>query len=175
MPDPETTPESLTSEDTEGDAAASEQADLSDAQSSEELTTALTDDELAAMQNAYHHWTMKGYPERAKVLWECIQQGRRAPANLLMLEPGGVRPETSVDPSTIEAPPRVGPDASAAAWKTFIKKTVDIEPEIVDRMSRKDLIAMAESKGIIEKEAAPKPAPKSESTKPATKTSTKKK
>lgn len=111
----------------------------------------VTEEDIWAMEAAANHWEMHGAPEKSAVLRECMAQGRRAPSNLLYFGTE-VKPETTIDPTSIELPPRTGPSASADKWREFAKKTTDMEHEILNAMQRKDLISLLETKGVIPKE-----------------------
>jgi len=117
----------------------------------EEISPAL----LEEMNVAYNYWHTHGYPEKASVIWECIEQKRRPPANLLPGNETGIHPETPIDPTSLTIPERAGPQATVEAWRAFTKQTLDMEPEIVDMMDRKDLIRLLEEKGVIDKVQSP--------------------
>lgn len=110
----------------------------------------VTDEDMDRMNHAYNYWHTHGDPQKAAVLFECIQQRRRPPANLIPTV-HGIKPETAIDPGTLTVPPRRGPDADVGKWRAFAKKTLDMEPEIIDQMARNDLISLLENKKVIEK------------------------
>jgi hypothetical protein len=109
----------------------------------------LTDKERNLMHMAINHWHQTGAPEKASVLRECLAQDRKAPANLVYF--GDLQPETAIDPFTVEIPPRDGPGSSTDIWRKFATKTTDMEPEIIGKMTRKDILYMLETKGVIPK------------------------
>lgn len=106
----------------------------------------LTQNEIDEYRGAMREWGQKGYPEKAAVLQQCIDEGMVAPPNLLFT--GDIKPEKPVR-GNVEVPPRMGRGATHAAWQEFILATAEIEPEVVARLSRDDCITMAEAKGII--------------------------
>jgi hypothetical protein len=110
---------------------------------------------MEEMNVAYNYWHTHGYPEKASVIWECIEQKRRPPANLLPGNETGIHPETAVDPTSLVVPERAGPEATHIAWRAFAKRTLDMEPDIIDQLDRKDLIRLLEDKGVIEKVQSP--------------------
>lgn len=121
----------------------------------------LDEEIINRIHTAYNHWHMHGHPEKAAVLMECLGQNRVPPANLIYF--GDIQPETSIDPENLAIPPRHGPDSSAENWRKFAKETTDMEPEIIDKMQRKDLISMLEVKKIIPKEEGEAGIPKTKS------------
>lgn len=108
-----------------------------------------TEKEINLMHAAINHWHQTGAPEKAAVIRECLEQNRKAPANLIYL--GDFQPETAIDPTSIQIPPRDGPGSSTDTWREFAEKTTDMEPEIIAKMTRKDILYMLETKGIIPK------------------------
>lgn len=115
--------------------------------------TGLTDADADLIAKAIPMWHMKGYPEKAAVLEECLRQNRRAPANLVYF--GEMQPETAINPTNLKIPPRYGPTATLEAWAEFAKLTTDLEPEIIDKMVRKDIIEVLEIRKIIPTETPP--------------------
>lgn len=132
--------------------------DSLDSSDSPDSLNGVSDELISEMHRAFNYWHTHGYPEKASVLWECIQQKRRPPANLLPSNLTGINPETTIDPSSLEVPPRTGRNATHLIWREFAKKVIDMEPEIVDTLERGDIIGILEDKGVIEKrsEAAEK-------------------
>lgn len=106
----------------------------------------LTRNEIDEYRIAMRQWGVKGYPEKAAILQQCIDEGMVAPPNLLFT--GDIKPEKPVR-GPVEVPPRMGRGATHSAWQEFILATAEIEPEVVARLSRDDCITMAEAKGII--------------------------
>lgn len=104
---------------------------------------------LEEMNNAYNYWHSHGYPEKASVIWECIQQKRRPPANLIPGHVSGIRPETNVDPETLTMPTKTGKTGSTKAWQDFAKLVLDMEDEVIDALGRQDLINIMRDKGVI--------------------------
>ena len=99
---------------------------------------------------AINYWHMHGYPEKANVLKECLDQNRTPPANLIYF--GDIRPEAPIDPGRLEklaTPPRYGPNGGKDKWVAFAKETTDIEPELLTKMGQRDIVAMLEAKGVI--------------------------
>jgi len=136
------------------------EADVVDDSSPKELDQAT----INAMHVAMNHWHSHGQPEKAKVLNECLAQNRTPPSNLVYF--GDVRPETGVDPSKVKIPARYGAEASQKNWAAFAKQTTDMEPEILEKMTRRDIVSMLEVKGVIPVEerkdtGKPKAKPKS--------------
>jgi len=111
---------------------------------------ALTEEETDRIHEAFNYWHMHGFPEKAAVLTECLKQGRRPPANLVLINETDIKPEIPLASyEGLEIPPRAGPDATAEAWRAFAAKVTDMEPEIIAKMGRPDLISMLEVKKII--------------------------
>ena len=67
--------------------------------------------------------------------------------------PESVHPEVPVtipEDSILEAPPKVGPGSSAKAWQAFAKQVSDMDHEVIDSMSRSDIVTILTDKGVIE-------------------------
>lgn len=128
---------------------ATETKESSDSITAKTAPEALTDKERNLMHLAINHWHTTGAPEKAAVIRECLAQDRQAPANLVYF--GDLQPETNIDPTSIEIPPRDGPGSSTEIWRKFAEKTTDMEPEIIGKMTRKDILYMLETKGVIPK------------------------
>lgn len=112
----------------------------------------VTDHLMEEMTNAYNYWHTHGYPEKAAVIWECIQQRRKPPYNLLPGHELGITPETTIDPSTVTIPPRYGRDATTDNWRKFALKVLDVDSAVIKTLTREDLIAILEDKGVIPRE-----------------------
>jgi hypothetical protein len=63
--------------------------------------------------------------------------------------PNEIRPQTSVDATQLETPPRSGKGATKAAWLDFALLTMDIDPDVLADSSRDDIIVMLEQAEII--------------------------
>lgn len=103
-----------------------------------------------AVDAAIQHWRTIGHPEHAAQIERAIEAGE-APANWL-LNQGPISPETNVDVTDMEIPPRHGRGSGKSAWAEFATAVSDMNPEIIERMERDDIIAALESKGVIPKE-----------------------
>lgn len=150
-PDDDGDPDDPDDDDNDDDDLFGESPEPEDEPEPEEIT----DELLEEMNQAYNYWHTHGYPERASVIWECLQQRRRPPANLLPGSKSGIHPETAIDPDQVTIPPRSGPKATREVWRAFAKKVIDMEPELIDALERKDLISILEDKGVIEKVESP--------------------
>lgn len=117
---------------------------------SQEAEEEFTEEIRVQIQNAYYYWHTHGYPEKAAVLFECMEQKRLAPANLLMLD-SPIQPQTSVDPTKLDMPERAGPNATHKAWREFAKKTLEMDHEIIDTLSRDEIVKILESNKVIPK------------------------
>ncbi len=111
----------------------------------------LTESDIEQIRGAIAHWSRTGQPEHAYRLRDHLEAGTMPPANLISM--GKVKPEKtiSVPLDSIVPPPRTGKGSGKAAWQEFVLSTCDIEPEVVNRMSRDDLINVAIAKGVISK------------------------
>lgn len=121
------------------------------------LEPVLTEQEIDQIHEAYNYWHMHGFPEKGAVLMECLNQGRRPPANLVMINPTEIKPEIPVASyEGLEIPARFGSAATAEAWREFAMLVTDMEPEIISKMGRTDLIKMLEIKEVIPTVEPPK-------------------
>ena len=110
-------------------------------------TRNLTDDELEEMFTAMRLHTAKGDPVKAFAIQDHITNKTRAPKELLYF--GEVRPTGEFSGEVPDMPPRVGKGATISAWADFAKRTSDLEHEIIDSMSRDDIIRALEAQGVI--------------------------
>lgn len=111
----------------------------------------LTPEDRDRMQKAFNYWHTHGYPEKASVLWECLEQDRRPPSNLIPSD-NDIKPETAIDPKYLEIPAYAGPKATKDIWQDFAKKTLDMDHMVIETLERKDLIELLQSKGVIPRE-----------------------
>ena len=123
---------------------------------SEETKSESTEDVLDAelesrMRSMVRHWSIHGDPVKANRLRTHLEAGTKPEAALL--SDGPLKPEKNVDLESIDVPPRNGKGSTKAAWQEFALEVADVEEEVVNRMSRDEIIKMLEVKGIIEDES----------------------
>lgn len=112
------------------------------------------EDRELKIANAIQHWHTVGHPEHAATIERAVEAGKEPHPKLMNI--GSVSPERVIDASDIEIPPRVGKGSGKDVWAEFALQVSDLEPEIVERMSRDDVIKSLEIKGIIPKDGEDK-------------------
>ena len=118
-----------------------------------EETVVYTDAQIGEINKKIRYWHSVGDPGKALALRGRLKAGE-------MIEPGEytgdvIFPEKSTqgaDPSHLILPGRIGPGSKTDQWRNFANATADIEPAVVEKMNRADIIAILEEKGIIPKE-----------------------
>ncbi len=114
-----------------------------------EVETELTNDELEEMYAAMRRHTAEGDPVKAFTIQDHISNRTRPAPELLYF--GEVRPTGEFSGEVPDMPPRAGVGATKPAWADFAKRTSDLEHEIIDGMSRNDIIRALEAQGVIPK------------------------
>lgn len=62
-----------------------------------------------------------------------------------------VKPEREgiIDARILEPPPHTGRNSGADKWREWMKQVSDIDPEIIDNLTRKDIVELAQERGIL--------------------------
>lgn len=102
-----------------------------------------------AIRQAIRKHKLAGKPEVAAKITALVAEGSPVPRHLVY--DSDIKPEKFL-PKNLEIPPRAGPGATHEAWLEFALDTTDMEREVVEKMSRKDIISMLEVKKVIPKE-----------------------
>jgi len=111
-----------------------------------QVTQEVDDKLLGEMYEAMRRHTREGDPVKAYAIQEHINARTKPPGELLYF--GDVRPIGGVG-APPDMPPRVGKGSTRLVWQNFAKQTSDLEHEIIDSMSRDDVIRALEAQGVI--------------------------
>lgn len=94
----------------------------------------------------------KGKPEKVVEIRGKQARGEKITFHYLNTLLGKVVPEKSVqDDESLDPPPREGRGASKTAWREFVLKTIHIEKEVAESLSRDELIELAIERNVIPK------------------------
>lgn len=97
---------------------------------------------------AIRHWITTGDPIKARDIKRALDAGEDVDPALLNLT--SVRPRAGVDMEEVGGvPPRTGKGSGVDNWREFAKSTSDMDPEVIDSMSKDDIVAALESTGVI--------------------------
>ena len=93
-------------------------------------------------------WNRTGHPEKSTAIRKCLDAGVEVPRELLI---ASLIPEGEGDEFEDRKPPaRSGRGSGVEEWRTFLFNNSDVEEDVVDMMSRDDVISMCEQLGLIE-------------------------
>ena len=115
-----------------------------------------TEEQIVALTKIHRKFVVSGNPQHAIKL--ILQMEAHVPFAELEI-PGEqkkslpVRPETTVDTSLVDIPPRHGNGSSKAAWAEFAKLVSDMDEEVIDQFTRGEIIEILEQRDIIDPES----------------------
>jgi hypothetical protein len=116
--------------------------------------TAPQNGELRHLTNEYHR---TGKPEIAYRLEtemsnDVAYDELVAKYGLLVPKPNKevFKPETDIAQHLVDIPPRAGKGSGRVPWKEFAMLTTDIETDVLELMSRDELIRVLEERGVIQ-------------------------
>ncbi|MDX2343225.1 MAG: hypothetical protein QNL12_05600 [Acidimicrobiia bacterium] len=98
---------------------------------------ALTTEQMIEMQSQMRAEKTAGRPEVAQRIQKALDRG----------EPYEVTPVVVKD--ALPVPPTSGPGSGKEKWTEFALDASDMDPEIIEAASKKDLIAMLRANGVI--------------------------
>jgi hypothetical protein len=100
------------------------------------------------LMDMFFEWNRRGHPEKSAAIQKCLALGVEVPREFLIPEliPDGEGDEFE----DLKPPPRAGRGSGVEEWRTFLFNNSKVEEEIVDSMSRDDIISMCEQLGLIE-------------------------
>jgi len=115
-----------------------------------------TDDQLGKLSTAIKHYDQKGEPQHSTKIK--IQMDGFVPfENIVLPDYGGngvkrgsIRPETNIDPSLVDEPPRSGKGSGQKHWAEFASLVTDMDDEVIDQMSRDELIEILIARDVID-------------------------
>lgn len=113
----------------------------------EKMPDVVDEELLSRMYEAMRRHTREGDPVKAYALQDHITNRTVPPGELLYF--GEVRPQKFLGTELPDMPPRVGKGATELAWRDFAKKVSNLEPEIIDRMTRGDIQNALQAQGVI--------------------------
>ena len=109
----------------------------------------LTEEQKNDIWIAKREWGRKGHPDKAALLAHYFDREEMPPNDLMSF--GDIKPEKRVDVLP-EMPARAGRGATKKLWKEFALATIEIEEEILERMTRDEIVMMLETKKVIPRE-----------------------
>lgn len=110
----------------------------------------MTEEEREKVLEASRYWYLKGEVMMWRDCQRALQNDEMPDKSVLNLT--NVKPQTDVDMEEVEIPPRSGIGSGVAKWREFAKEVSEMDPEVIEAMSKDDLIAELETMGIIEAE-----------------------
>jgi hypothetical protein len=99
------------------------------------------------LRKAINTHTYGGRPEVARDIKLGMAEGLAFSKLMKMGEPKTVKAEVATAVTT--HPPFSGKGSGAGPWKAFAKEVSDMDDEIIDAMSKADLITVLKDKGVI--------------------------
>ena len=115
-----------------------------------------TDEQLGKLTMAAREFRVTGFPQKAQILEGQMQDGTPFEEIDMPESPGDwkkrklIRPETQVDPTLLEIPPRQGKGSGQRAWQEFALLVSDIDEEVVDQFTRDEIVEVLEARDIID-------------------------
>jgi len=116
-----------------------------------------TNDQVEALVKANREYRTGGEPQKAQILAMQVEQG--LPFDQIKL-PGDVsdararrlalRPETTVDPSLLDVPPRHGKGSGQTVWQEFATLVSTMDEEVIDQFTRDEIIQILIDRDIID-------------------------
>lgn len=101
--------------------------------------------------DAIRYWTNLGDPIKARDIRRAQEKGEAIDPALL--NTGRVKPRPGVDMAEVgEAPPRTGRGSGVDNWREFAKATSDMDAEVIDTMTKDDIIAALVATDVIPEE-----------------------
>lgn len=125
------------------------------------MTTIWEDDfynqtELGKLAQAVSEYQRTGDPQAAYRLE--AQMADHTPFSEIALDDAAIarrgrptiRPETTVNLSLVEEPPRAGKGSGQPAWVIFAEMVTDTEPEVLDSLGRDEIIQLLIDRDVID-------------------------
>ena len=110
-----------------------------------------TNDQLGKFTEAINKFIRAGQPEnKAKIE---AQMQAFVPFNEIVMpdapQSKTLKPETKIDPELVEEPPRRGPGSGKGAWVEFASLVSDMDEEVIDQLSRDELVQILIDRDVI--------------------------
>jgi len=115
-----------------------------------------TPEQIGKLSQVHRSYFVTGYPQKAHKL--TAQMGNSVPFAEIELpgeapsgkaSPGSIRPETEIDPLLLDEPPRTGKGSGHSVWVDFAELVSDIDSEVLDQLSRNEIIDILVARDII--------------------------
>ena len=115
-----------------------------------------TQDQLGKLSIATRYLHQTGNPGQAIKIE--LQMEQRTPFSEIVLpgetpysgRRGSIRPETSIEPSLVDEPPRSGKGSGHKAWAEFAELVSTIDSEVLEQFSRDEIIGILVDRDIID-------------------------
>lgn len=114
-----------------------------------------SNDQIDKLAIANRNLIRTGYPQRASKL---VQQMRDSvPFSEInvtdeFITSNDLRPETPIDITLVDIPPRHGKGSGHDAWAEFASLVSDMDTEVIDQFGRNEIISILEDRDIINAE-----------------------
>lgn len=108
-------------------------------------------EEHTQLSNLLSRLDVTGHPEQVLAVKRMMRAG--VPFDEIIGSKSEPRPSvrpTRKNAPLLEPPPRTGPGSGAAQWREWIAVVSDIDEEVASRMTRADIILLAEEENIID-------------------------
>lgn len=103
-----------------------------------------TVDQMNEINERKRQYEKRGYPEKAAALQ--VQAENDTPFDELLGTPEDLQEEVD----SLPEPPRSGAGSGADQWRSFAKTISDMDPEVIDTMSRDEIINVLEEAELID-------------------------
>ncbi len=109
-----------------------------------------TTEQQMLIRQAVYDLDKRGKPEiGAKINYQ-VSEGASFSALEKLWKPKTVKAEIPVADPTMAAPPLIGKGSGIVAWQNFAKEVSDMDPEVIDAMSKPDIMTVLKDKGVID-------------------------
>ncbi len=103
-----------------------------------------TSEQSMKIEQARHEFERTGFPEKAQRLELLVEEGASFKEIDALI--------TSKGQTTTEQPPLSGKGSGTEAWRDYAKEVSDLDDEVIDDMSKEDLVEALKAQGIVEGE-----------------------
>ena len=114
-----------------------------------------TNEQMDKLATANREYRKTGYPQKAAAI--VSQMERSVPYSEIEMPDSELvsetlRPETPIDTTLIDIPPRVGPGSGHPAWAEFAGLVSDMDEEVIEQFTRNEIIEILVDRDIINAE-----------------------
>ncbi len=114
-----------------------------------------TDAQMDKLNIASRNYQTSGFPQKSNALIE--QMAASVPYKDIQMPDGvkdsiALRPETLIDISLVDIPPRHGLGSGQGVWAEFAELVSDMDPEVIEQFTRDEIIGILVDRDIINEE-----------------------